>query len=111
MTYVLAGILVGLAGWLLTARVTSGQPSLGSALTMQSLTAALIGGASLSGGRGGIGGLVMGVAFIILLTNGMNLLRLDTNTQSIAIGIALVLAVVIDRVRVRARVWVRARTP
>lgn len=111
ITYTLAGLLVGLAGWLLTARVTSGQPSLGTALTMQSVTAALIGGASLYGGRGGVGGLVMGAGFIMLLTNGMNLLRMDTNTQSIAVGVALVLAVVIDRARERTRVWVRAHTP
>jgi ribose/xylose/arabinose/galactoside ABC-type transport system permease subunit len=109
LTYVIAGIIVAMAGWLLTARVASGQPSLGTALTMQSLTAALIGGASLSGGRGNVGGMVLGVVFIMLLTNGMNLMRLDTNTQTIAIGIALVVAVVIDRLRDRTREWVRAR--
>lgn len=109
-TYVIAGTIVALAGWLLTARVASGQPSLGASLTMQSLTAALIGGASLTGGRGKVWGMVLGVVFIMLLTNGMNLMRLDTNTQTIAIGIALVAAVVIDRLRDRTREWVRARS-
>lgn len=109
VAYVVAGVLVAIAGWLLTARVASGQPTLGAALTMQSITAALIGGASLSGGRGNVGGLVFGVAFIMLLTNGMSLARLDTNTQTIAIGIALLLAVLIDRMRERTRVWLRAQ--
>ncbi len=60
---------------------------------------------SLRGGRGTIIGTVLGVVFIQMLTNGMNLMRLNTNTQAIAIGIALLVAVLIDRWRenIRAR--------
>src|SRR5699024_8751139 len=101
--YVIGGVLTSYAGWLLTARVSSGQPQLGAEFMMMSITAAIIGGASLRGGRGGIGGALLGAAFIVGLTNGMNLIRLDSNQQAIALGIALVLSVLISRVRESTR--------
>jgi len=101
--YVIAALLTAYAGWLLTARVSSGQPQLGSEYVMQSITAAIIGGASLRGGRGGVGGTILGVLLLVGLTNGMNLMRLDSNQQSIAIGIALVLSVLISRLRDQTR--------
>jgi len=103
LVYVLGGLLTAYAGWLLTARVSSGQPLLGSEYVMQSITAAIIGGASLRGGRGGVGGTILGVLLLVGLTNGMNLMRLDSNQQSIAIGIALVLSVLISRFRDQTR--------
>jgi ribose/xylose/arabinose/galactoside ABC-type transport system permease subunit len=103
MAYVLSGVITSYAGWLLTARVSSGQPQLGGELAMQSITAAIIGGASLLGGRGGVGGTVLGVLFIVGLTNGMNLMRMDSNQQKVALGLALVLSVLVSRARDRAR--------
>jgi ribose transport system permease protein len=103
LAYVIASVLVAIAAWLLTARVGAGHPGMGGSYTMQSITAAVIGGVSLRGGRGGVLGTVLGVLFIQVLANGMNLMRLDTNTQSIAVGAALILAVLIDRLRDRAR--------
>jgi ribose transport system permease protein len=103
MAYVLGGVVTAYAGWLLTARVSSGQPQLGAELAMQSITAAIIGGASLLGGRGSVGGTVLGVLFIVGLTNGMNLMRMDSNQQNIALGLALVLSVLVSRARDRAR--------
>lgn len=108
VTYVACAMLTSYAGWLLTARVSSGQPLLGAQFALQSITAAIIGGASLRGGRGSVGGTILGVVFIMLLTNGMNLMRLGSNQQSIAIGLALVFAVVADRLRTRARTQVAA---
>ncbi|SKA79404.1 monosaccharide ABC transporter membrane protein, CUT2 family [Agreia bicolorata] len=102
-TYVICGVVTSYAGWLLTARVASGQPMLGGTFALESITAAIIGGAALAGGRGGVGGTLLGVIFIMALTNGMNLMRLDSNQQSIAVGIVLVFAVVADRLRARAR--------
>lgn len=106
MTYVACGVLTSLAAWLLTARVSSGQPLLGSQFPLQSIAAAIIGGASLKGGRGGVGGAILGVIFIMLLTNGMNLMRLGSNQQAIAVGAALVVAVIADRYREVARAHV-----
>lgn len=103
VTYALAGMLTALAGWLLTARVSSGQPQLGGDYVMESITAAIIGGATLAGGRGSVGGTILGVLFIVGLTNGMNLIRLDSNEQNIAIGCALVVSILISRARERSR--------
>lgn len=103
IAYVICGLLASYAGWLLTARVASGQPLLGGSFGLESITAAIIGGAALSGGRGGVGGTLLGVLFVMGLTNGMNLMRMDSNQQSIAVGILLVVAVVADRLRARAR--------
>ena len=102
-TYIICAVLASLAAYLLTARSGSGQPTFGGAFALQSITAAVIGGASLQGGRGGVGGTVLGVIFIMLLGNGMNFMRLDTNMQSIALGAALILAVVADRFRASAK--------
>lgn len=103
VAYVICGLLASYAGWLLTARVASGQPLLGGSFALESITAAIIGGAALTGGRGGVGGTLLGVIFVMGLTNGMNLMRMDSNQQSIAIGVVLVVAVVADRLRAKAR--------
>lgn len=103
LAYVIGGMITAYAGWLLTARVSSGQPQLGGEFAMESITAAIIGGATLLGGRGGVGGTVLGVLFIVGLTNGMNLMRVDSNQQNIALGVALVFSVLIGRARDRAR--------
>ncbi|MGI8393174.1 ABC transporter permease [Leucobacter sp. W1038] len=109
IAYVLGSVLVAYGAWLLTARIGSGQPTLGGSYTMETITAAVIGGASLRGGRGTIIGVVLGVLFMQMLTNGMNLARLDTNSQQIAIGVALLFAVLIDRLRDRARTYSAVR--
>lgn len=102
--YVICGLLAALAGILLTARVSSGEPNLGGSFALQSITAAVVGGVSLRGGEGRILGAVFGALFITILTNGMNLIRIESYVQEIAIGIILILAVVIDRLRDRLRV-------
>jgi ribose/xylose/arabinose/galactoside ABC-type transport system permease subunit len=105
IAYVLGSTLIAYGAWLLTARIGSGQPTLGGSYTMETITAAVIGGASVRGGRGTIVGVVLGVLFMQMLTNGMNLARLDANSQQIAIGVALLFAVLIDRLRDRARTY------
>lgn len=102
--YVMCSILAALAGLLLTARTSSGEPNLGGQYPLESITAAVIGGVSLRGGEGRIMGAVFGALFITILTNGMNLIRIESYIQTIAIGVILILAVVIDRLRDRWRV-------
>ena len=102
--YVLCSLLAALAGILLTARVSSGEPNLGASFPLQSITAAVVGGISLRGGEGRIIGAVLGALFITILTNGMNLIRIESYVQEIAIGVILILAVIIDRLRDRWRV-------
>jgi ribose transport system permease protein len=102
--YVVCSVLAALAGLLLTARTSSGEPNLGASYPLESITAAVIGGISLRGGEGRIMGAVFGALFITILTNGMNLIRIESYIQTIAIGVILILAVVIDRLRDRWRV-------
>lgn len=102
--YVICSLLAALAGILLTARVSSGEPNLGGSFALQSITAAVVGGVSLRGGEGRILGAVLGALFITLLTNGMNLIRIESYVQEIAIGVILILAVIFDRLRDRWRV-------
>jgi ribose transport system permease protein len=102
--YVLCSMLAAVTGLLLTARTSSGEPNLGPQYPLESITAAVIGGISLRGGEGRIIGAVFGALFITILTNGMNLIRVESYFQTIAIGVILILAVVVDRLRDRWRV-------
>lgn len=101
--YVASGVLAAGAGILLTARVSAGEPNLGGALVLQSITAAVLGGVSLRGGEGRLAGVVLGALFIGMLSNGMNLIRVSSYYQMIALGSLLIFAVVVDRLRARVR--------
>ena len=101
--YVICSLLTALAGFLLTARVSSGEPNLGASFPLESITAAVVGGVSLRGGEGRILGAVLGALFITILTNGMNLIRIESYIQEIAVGVVLIVAVVVDRLRDRYR--------
>lgn len=97
--YVLCSTITAYAGWLLTARVSTGEPLLGAEFPLNSIAAAVIGGCSLRGGEGSVPGVLMGVAFITILANGMDLMRIGSNYQMIVLGIVLLSAVVLDRFR------------
>ncbi|MCB1444786.1 MAG: ABC transporter permease [Rhizobiaceae bacterium] len=97
--YMLCATITAFSGWLLTARVSSGEPMLGGEFPLNSIAAAVIGGCSLRGGEGTPFGVFMGVIFITVLANGMDLLRIGSNYQMIVLGIVLVGAVVLDRYR------------
>ncbi|MCC6312778.1 MAG: ABC transporter permease [Thermomicrobiales bacterium] len=101
--YVICSLLTSLAGILLTARVSSGEPNLGASFALESITAAVVGGVSLRGGEGRIMGAVLGAIFITILTNGMNLIRIESYVQEIAVGVILIVAVIVDRLRDRYR--------
>ena len=102
--YVMCSLLAAVAGLLLTARTSSGEPNLGGEFPLESITAAVIGGVSLRGGEGRIMGAVLGALFITILTNGMNLIRMESYFQTMAIGVILILAVIFDQLRDRWRV-------
>ena len=97
--YVACSVITAFAGWLLTARVSSGEPLLGGEFPLSSIAAAVIGGCSLRGGEGSVMGVFLGVVFITVLGNGMDLMRIGSNYQMIALGVVLVGAVVLDRYR------------
>ncbi|WP_396642381.1 ABC transporter permease [Microbacterium sp.] len=99
--FVVCSVLASLAGVLLTARVASGEASLGSSFVMLSIAAAVLGGTSLFGGEGKLGLVILGVLFLGVLSNGMNLLHVSSYVQELVIGAVLVAAVAIERVRTR----------
>jgi ribose/xylose/arabinose/galactoside ABC-type transport system permease subunit len=95
--YTLAGLLVGIASMIATSRTVSAQPTAGIGLELDIIAAVVIGGASLSGGRGTILGTIIGTLLISFLRNGCTLLGISTNIQLIVIGAIIVAAVSVDQ--------------
>jgi ribose/xylose/arabinose/galactoside ABC-type transport system permease subunit len=95
--YMILGLLTALAGLMLAARVNGVTPGAqGTNLELDAITAVVIGGTSLLGGRGSVVGTVLGTLVFATLANGMNLLRIDSNLQWIFTGLILLAAVLID---------------
>lgn len=99
--YTLSGGLAGLAGMLFMARINSGDPTAGQNYELTAITAAIIGGTNLFGGRGSILGTMIGALIMGVLQNGLNLLAVQSYYQQMAIGAVLVLAVFIDQYQIR----------
>ncbi len=94
--YMIAGLLAGLAGLVLSSRIGSGQPGLGVGYELDAIAAAVIGGTSLSGGIGTIWGTIVGALIIGVLNNGLDLLNVSAYWQTIVKGSIIVIAVIID---------------
>ena len=99
--YTLCGALSGLAGLVLAARITTGQPNAGLAYELDAIAAVVIGGTSLSGGVGGVGGTLLGALLMGVLGNGLDLLNVSSYYQQIVKGVIIVGAVWLDRRRRR----------
>ncbi|MGD1816091.1 MAG: ABC transporter permease [Pleomorphochaeta sp.] len=94
--YVISGVLCGIAGVIMYGRVGSGQPSAGTGMEMDVLTATVIGGVSLAGGEGKVFKACCGVVLISMLTNGLTLMNIDEYVQMVIRGLIFVSAVIID---------------
>lgn len=104
IVYMLSGLMAGIAAILYTARTKSGQPVSGSEeLAIQAITAAILGGVSLKGGKGNVFGVVLAVLIIGTLNNGMILLSVPTFYQRVARGLLLIIAVIIQNLRFLSR--------
>ena len=101
--YVLSGVLAGTAGLLLAARLGTGSPIIGEATPLTAAAAALIGGATLRGGEGSVGGAFVGLLFVGTLINVMNLLGMPSYYQRMTIGGLLFALVVADGTLMRLR--------
>lgn len=102
--YTLAGLLVGVAAMIATSRTVSAQPTAGISLELDIIAAVVIGGASLSGGRGTITGTIVGTLLISFLRNGCTLVRINTYWQFVVIGAIIIIAVAVDQMaRARAK--------
>jgi ribose transport system permease protein len=97
--YTLAGVFSGLGGVLIAARLNSAQPSLGQGYELDAIAAAVIGGTSLSGGEGSILGTVIGAFIISTLTNGLRILSVPQEWQTVVTGAIVIVAVYLDIVR------------
>ena len=101
LVYTLAGLLTGWAGVILFAHSNSGNPTLGEQLELDVITAVVIGGASLSGGKGTVIGALLGVAILGLIKNGVSLFNVPVEMQYILIGVLLLANVSLNRWRQR----------
>lgn len=96
LAFTLAGFLTAIGAILMAARLNSGSPNYGAGLELQAIAAAVIGGASLAGGRGHVVATLFGALTITIVQNGLNLNAVPTSLQSIVIGAIILLAVGLD---------------
>jgi ribose transport system permease protein len=112
LTYVVSGLLTGLAGTLYASRLSGAGPDTGLGLELNVVTAALLGGNSVGGGRGSVGKALTGAVIVSLLNNGLVRLGLESGASFMVVGLVLLIAIMIDvrwskwRVRLYANVYV-----
>lgn len=94
--YIFSGIMAAMAGLTLCQRSYSGNPVAGNGNEMDAIAACVLGGTSMAGGYGYIGGTVIGALIIGLMNNGLNLMRIDSYWQIIAKGVVILVAVYVD---------------
>lgn len=99
--YTLSGLFCGLAGVMMASRLNSAQPALGQGYELEAIAAVVIGGTSLSGGEGTILGTVIGAFIMSVLTNGLRILSIPQEWQTVVIGAIVILAVYADIIRRR----------
>lgn len=104
--YVVSGALAGAAAIVLASRVASAQPGSGFGYELDAIAAAVIGGASLQGGRGSVGGAIIGAIIMATIRFGLNVLGMAPFVQQIVIGVILIAAVYLDILRSKQEVRV-----
>jgi ribose transport system permease protein len=97
--YAFAGLFTGLAGVLISARLGSAQPATGMGYELQAIAAVVIGGTSLSGGKGSIIGTLIGALIISVLNNGLQIMSIPQEWQNVILGCVILVAVYTDRIR------------
>ena len=107
LAYVVCAAITTFAALMLTARLESGESNIGANYPLLSISACVIGGVSLFGGTGRLPNVVLGAIFIILVQNGMNLLRINSYLQLVVIGVLLILAVIGDNYRQKVMLTLR----
>ena len=103
IVYTIAGLLAGLAGVVTAARAATGQSGMGLGYELDAIAATVIGGTSLTGGIGRIGGTVIGMVILGIMTSGFTFLGVDVYYQDIVKGVIIVAAVAADMYRQRKR--------
>ncbi|MDG3577853.1 ABC transporter permease [Rhizobium sp. YJ-22] len=101
--YTLSGAICGIAGLLIASRLNSAQPALGLGYELEAIAAVVIGGTSLSGGRGTILGTLIGALIMSVLTNGLRVLSVAPEWQTVVTGVIIIFAVYADQMRRRGK--------
>jgi len=101
--YTLSGIFAGVAGVLIASRLNSAQPALGFGYELEAIAAVVIGGTSLKGGKGTILGTVIGALIMSVLTNGLRILAVPHEWQTVVIGMVIIFVVYADMIRSRKK--------
>lgn len=97
LIYAISGMMASISGIIITSRLNSAQPTAGTSYEMDAIASVVLGGTSLSGGRGRIVGTLIGALIIGTLNNGLNLLGVSSFYQQVVKGIVIIIAVLIDR--------------
>lgn len=103
LVFVISSMLCGVAGLLLTSKVRSGDPTCANGWEMDTIAGAIIGGTNMMGGEGKLGGTVIGLLFVGILSNGMVLLGINAYTQSVIKGLVIFLAVILNSIQKRGQ--------
>ena len=103
IVFCLSGVLAGISGIVLSARMYTGQPSVGQGSELDAIAAVVLGGTSFSGGIGSLGGTILGALMIGVINNGLNLLNVSSFLQLVAKGAVILLAVYLDTIKKRDR--------
>jgi len=99
--YIIAGAVFGIAAWILVGRINGADPNAGVNANLESITAVVIGGTSLFGGRGAVVGSLIGALIVQVFDNGLALIGIDPNYQVLAVGVLVIAAVAADQ-------WIRS---
>jgi ribose transport system permease protein len=99
LSYVICGTLTGIAGVTITSRIGSGEPMTGAGLGLESIAAAVVGGVALTGGKGTVFGVLLGVVILAMIANGLDLINVSSYLQMVVIGCIIVIAVIVDQIR------------
>jgi len=97
--YTLAGLFIGLAGVMISARLGSAQPGTGMGYELQAIAAVVIGGTSLAGGKGSIVGSLIGALIISVINNGLQIMSIPQEWQNVILGVVILVAVYADMIR------------
>lgn len=98
--YAVAGLIIGIAGWITIGRVGSASPNVAPNINLESITAVVIGGTSLFGGRGTMVGTLLGALIVVVFDFGLSLAGLDQGPRLLTIGLLVIAAVSLDQ-------WIR----
>lgn len=103
LTFILCSVCAALAGLLMTARLNAADTAMGDAYGLQTVAAVVIGGTSMLGGEGGVGGTIIGAMMLTVIVNIMNLLGISSFAQPIVVGIVIIAMVLFDSYKRQSR--------